>query len=361
MKLLEKTKIRSIESRNRIIMSPMAMYSAKEGVANDFHLVHYGSRAFGGAGIIVTESTAVEPFGRITIGDLGIYNEKQVRALKRITEFIKNFGSVPAVQLAHAGRKAGTYIPWEGAGKLPLDKDGWKNVAPSGIPYVESWDPPEELSQERINGIIKKFGSAAERSLRAGFEVIEIHAAHGYLIHEFLSSISNKRKDRYGGSIENRSRLLIEIVQEVRSKIPEGIPLFVRVSGVDFHSDGLGIEDAVFIAKSLEKNGVDLIDCSSGGILPTIKPPMRKGYNVSISKRLKKEVNMLVSVVGLIFDEKLAEEILERGWADFVTVGKVFLRDPYWPNKIALNNGSKGYWPIQYERGYSLPRKFMNV
>jgi len=358
MKLLEEIKIGSIKSRNRIIMSPMAMYSAKNGLANDFHFVHYGSRAIGGAGIIVVEATAVEKIGRITPGDLGIYNDRQAKRLSKIANFIEKYGSVPGIQLAHAGRKAGTYIPWEGFGKIPLNKGGWKNVAPSPIPFVQSWDKPLELSKEKIEKIVKNFGLAALRAVNAGFKIIEIHAAHGYLIHEFLSPISNKRRDEYGGSIENRAKFLFKVVEEVRSKIEDSI-LFVRISGVDFHPDGLSLEDSVFVSKELEKLGVDLIDCSSGGILPDLPVPIEKGYNLFISKRLKKELKIFVSVVGLIFDENFAEEILKNEWADFVTVGRILLRDPYWPNMIALKNNVKGYWPVQYERGYNLPKDLL--
>ncbi|MGC8689140.1 MAG: NADH:flavin oxidoreductase/NADH oxidase [Thermoplasmata archaeon] len=312
MKLFEKASIKNLNSKNRIMMSPMAMYSAKDGLANDFHFVHYGSRAVGGAGIIMVEATAVEKIGMITPSDLGLYNMRQMRALSRIASFIRQNDSIAGIQLAHAGRKAGTHVPWEGFGRIPLKSGGWIPVAPSPIPYVKGWPKPKELDLKGIDRIKGRFAYSAKLAVEAGFQIIEIHAAHGYLIHEFLSPVTNKRNDRYGGDIENRSRLLLEIIDEIKGKIQEDIPIFVRISGVDFLEGGWGIEDTLYLAGEMKKHGVDLVDCSSGGIVPDVKLPEREGYNVFISEVVKK-TGIMTSVVGYIFNEKFANSIIERG------------------------------------------------
>jgi len=355
MKLFESITIKNLKSKNRIIMSPMAMYSAKNGLPNDFHFVHYGSRAIGGAGIIILEATAVEKIGRITPNDLCLYNLRQMRALSRIAKFIKDSGALAGIQLAHAGRKAGTYVPWEGLGKIPLEKGGWIPVAPSPIPYVNDWIRPRELSENGIKNIENKFINSAILAYNAGFQIIEIHAAHGYLIHEFLSPLTNKRNDKYGGKLENRSRFLLEIIEGIREKIPNDAALFVRISGVDFVDGGWGVDDTIYLAKEMKSYGVDLIDCSSGGIIPDIKLPEIEGYNVFISEAIKKNENILTSVVGYIFNDKFANKLIEENKTDMVTLGRVLLRDPYWPIRKGFDNGYK-FYPVQYERAFNVPR-----
>ena len=358
VELFSKIKIRSVEARNRIMMSPMCTYSATNGVPTDFHLVHYGSRAVGGAGIVMIEATAVEKIGRISIGDLELFNNKHKKAFSKIAKFIEDYGSVPGIELSHSGRKGGTYIPWEGTGKVDKDHGGWDTIAPSPVPFVETWPRPKQVSIETIRNLEKKFALSAKLAVESGIKIIELHAAHGYLIHEFLSPLSNKRNDIYGGSIENRSRFLLEIIDEIRQSIPEDLPLFVRISGSDRIDGGLDVEDSVYLSKEMKKHGVDLIDCSSGGIIPNIKLPTKRGYNVYISEKLRK-LGVLTSVVGLIFEYKYANEIIRKDQADLVTVGRAFLRDPYWP----VNNGRKfsniRLWPIQYERAFNMPLKLM--
>ena len=349
--LFESINIKNLKSRNRIILSPMAMYSAKNGLPNEFHFVHYGSRALGGVGIIILEATAIEKKGMITPSDLGLYNKTQMRALSKIVRFIKKFDAIPGIQIAHAGRKAGTYVPCEGFGRIPISEGGWIPVAPSPIPYVEDWIRPKELTQENIINIQRKFVKSAILAVESGFKILEIHAAHGYLIHEFLSPLTNKRKDKYGGNLENRIRFLIEIIQKIKEKIPNDIPLFVRISGVDFIENGWNLNDTIFLAKEMKENGVDLIDCSSGGILPNIRIPDEEGYNVFISEKIKRNVNIMTSVVGNIYNKKTAEKILSEGKADMITMGRLLLRDPFWPAREGAKE-KKEFYPVQYKRGF---------
>lgn len=281
-----------------------------------------------------------------------------MKALSRIASFLNKNGSIAGIELAHAGRKAGTYVPWEGFGRIPLDRGGWIPVAPSPLPYVSSWPSPKQLSKEKIINIEKKFVKSSILALEAGFQIIEIHAAHGYLIHEFLSHISNRRNDMYGGHIENRVRFLIEIIDGIREKIPEEIPLFVRISGVDFIEGGWDLNDTIFLAKELKYHGVDLIDCSSGGILPSIKLPEKEGYNVFISETIKKNVNIMTSVVGYIFNDVFAEKIIEEEKTDMVSIGRALLRDPYWVIKNGLKYRKK-FYPVQYERGFNVQKNLM--
>ncbi len=348
--LFSKLKIRDIELKNRIVVSPMCQYSSVDGFANDWHLVHLGSRAVGGAALVMTEATAVSPEGRISIDDLGIWKDEHTVFLKRITDFILKQGAVPGIQLAHAGRKGSRTAPWNGDKDLSESNGGWKTVAPSQIPFSSDYAVPEALPAEGILKVIEDFSAAAHRALEAGFVVAEIHAAHGYLIHEFLSPLSNKRTDEYGGSFENRSRLLIEIVRKVRSIWPENYPLFVRLSCIDWTDEGIRIEDAVALAVLLKKEGVDLVDCSSGGIIPGVIIPAAPGYQVPFAQAIRQQTGILTGAVGIITNSTQAEEILSTGKADLIIMARELLRDPYFPFHAAMDSGEDLAWPNQYLR-----------
>jgi len=346
--------LRSVTLRNRIGMSPMCQYSCVDGFANDWHLVHLGSRAVGGAGLIIVEATAVEPRGRITPGDLGLWDDRHIEKLSTITQVISGHGAVPAIQLGHAGRKASTERPWKGGGPIaPSQPEGWQTVAPSPIPFAEGYPPPKELTKDEIRGIIQAFADAARRAYKAGFKIIEVHAAHGYLIHEFLSPVSNQRSDEYGGSFENRIRFLVEIVEALRGGAwPDELPLFVRLSATDWlPQGGWDIEQSVELAKVLKEKGVDLIDTSSGGNVASAPIPVGPGYHVPLAERIRKDAGIATSAVGLITAPEQAEEILLNGRADLVLLGRELLRDPYWPLRAAQALGAKlPYWPVQYHR-----------
>jgi 2,4-dienoyl-CoA reductase-like NADH-dependent reductase (Old Yellow Enzyme family) len=349
--LFSPLKIRSIEFKNRIAVSPMCQYSCVNGVMNDWHLVHLGSRAVGGAGLIFTEATAVSPEGRISPDDAGIWNDEQVQFLKRITSFIKSQNSVPGIQLAHAGRKASTFSPWKGSGEVKVDMGGWQTVAPSQIPFTEKYPNPREMTLSDIKLVIDQFTEAAQRSLDAGFEVIEIHFAHGYLVHEFLSPLSNQRTDNYGGSIENRCRIAIEIAKSVRNLIPKASPLFARFSSTDWVEGGWDIDQSVQLAKWLKEIGVDLIDCSSGGNVSNVKIPAKPGYQIPFSQKIKQEANILTGGVGLITTAEQAEEIIKSEQADIVLLAREMLRDPYWALHSAKKlNVEVSDFPKQYLR-----------
>ena len=344
-------KIRSIELKNRIAVSPMCQYSSVNGFPNDWHLVHLGSRAVGGAGLIFTEATAVSPEGRISPDDAGIWNDDQANAYKRITSFIKSQNSVPGIQLAHAGRKASTYSPWKGSGKVAVENGGWQTIAPSAIPFADNFPHPKEMDDNDIKLVIDQFKEAALRSIEAGFKVIELHFAHGYLVHEFCSPISNQRKDNYGGSLENRCRLAIEITKSVREIIPDGTPLFVRISSTDWVEGGWDIDQSVQLTKWLKEVGVDLIDCSSGGNVPNAKIPASPGYQIPFAEKIKNEVGILTGGVGLITTAEQAEEIISSGRADIVLLAREMLRDPYWALHSAKKlNVDLTDWPNQYLR-----------
>ena len=336
-KLFTPLKIRNVELKNRIAVSPMCQYSSINGVPTDWHLVHLGSRAVGGAGLIFTEATAVSPEGRISPDDAGIWNEEQANAYRRITSFIKSQNAVPGIQLAHAGRKASTYSPWKGRGEVAVENGGWKTLAPSPIPFTENFPHPKEMSKEDIKLVIDQFIKAAMRSIDAGFEVIELHFAHGYLVHEFYSPISNQRKDKYGGTLENRCKLAIEIAKSVRKIIPDETPLFVRISSTDWTDNGWDIDQSIQLANWLKDVGVDLIDCSSGGNVPNAKIPLEPGYQIPFSERIKKETGLLTGGVGLITDAEQAEEIINSEKASIVLLARQMLRDPYW----ALHSAKK--------------------
>ncbi|MGC8574546.1 MAG: NADH:flavin oxidoreductase/NADH oxidase [Thermoplasmata archaeon] len=352
MKIFDPIVIRGKKARNRIMMSPMCMYSSNDGSVNDFHILHYATRSMGGAGIIMIEANAVDYQGMISPNDLRLDSKEKSEKLNALSKIIESYGGLSGIQLAHAGRKAGSYPPGKGRGKIPIDKGGWKSMAPSSIPYRDSWDIPEQMDKESIAIVIKKFAESARLAAEANIDIIEIHAAHGYLIHEFLSPITNKRNDNYGRNIENRSRFLIEIVNEVRANIPESMPLFVRISGNDFVEGGWTIEDSVILSKMLYANGVDLIDCSSGGIAPGIRMPKDKAFNLPVSSSIKKDCNILTSVVGNLDTIETMQSILENGQADMVTLGRLLLRDPYWPSRLAYAKTGKKFFPEQYTDGF---------
>ncbi len=349
-KLLSPLTIKDITLRNRIVVSPMCMYSAIDGFANDWHLVHLGSRAVGGAGLIIQEATAVTAQGRISPGDLGLYHDSQIDMLKRITSFILAQGSVAGIQLAHAGRKAGCAVPWEGSRQLKINEGGWKTVAPSAIGFLPEDAIPEALDEEGILNIILAFKDAARRAFHAGYQVIEIHGAHGYLVHEFLSPLSNHRTDAYGGSFENRIRLLLAIVSAVQTVWPESLPLFVRISSTDWAEGGWDIDEAVQLASILKSQGVDLIDCSSAGLVPWAKIPIGPGFQVPFSERIKKETGILTGTVGLITEAQQAEEILQKDQADLVLIARESLRDPYFALNADKLLDNHMEWPLQYLR-----------
>jgi len=348
--LFERVKIRNIELKNRLVVSPMCQYSSVDGFANDWHLVHLGSRAVGGAALVFTEATAVSPEGRISPDDMGIWKDEHIDFLKRISGFIKQHGSVPGIQLAHAGRKASHFSPWKGGKFLNPAEGAWQTLAPSAVPYKEGEPMPKEMTIVEIEQLIEDFRLSTERALQAGFEVFEVHAAHGYLINEFLSPLSNHREDEYGGSFENRIRLLIAIVKEMRTVIGNDRLLFVRISVTDWVSGGWNEGDSVQLAKILKELGVDVIDCSSGGNSHEQKIPVGPLYQVPFSEKIKKETGILTAAVGLITTAEESEEILSENKADLVVMARELLREPYFPLHAAKTLGAEVEWPVQYER-----------
>lgn len=348
--LLSPLTIKDITLRNRLTISPMCQYSSLDGFANDWHLVHLGSRAVGGAGLIIQEATAVSPEGRITPADLGIYKEEHIEKLRSITTFIHQQGAVAGIQLAHAGRKASTTTPWNGNRQMTLHEDGWTTVAPSPIAFNSGELAPRGLDAEGIQNVVADFKTAAMRAVLAGYKVLEIHAAHGYLIHEFLSPLSNHRRDDYGGSFENRIRLLMEIIKAVQTIWPANLPLLVRISATDWAEGGWDIDEAVQLSAVLKAEGVDLIDCSSGGLVPYAKIPLGPGYQVLFAERIKKEAGILTGAVGLITEVKQAEQILGNGQADLIMIARASLRDPYFALNAARHLGDDIPWPVQYQR-----------
>lgn len=349
--LFSSYRIKKITIKNRITVSPMCMYSSKDGFSNNWHLVHLGSRAVGGAGLIISEAAAVSPEARITADDLGIWKDEHIAGLKNITDFILSQNAIPGIQLAHAGRKASTTSPWKGGKHLtPEDPSGWETVAPSAIPFNDLDTPPINLDKEGIRKIINDFRAAARRSLEAGFKVVEIHAAHGYLLHQFLSPLSNFRKDEFGGDFQNRIRLLLKVLQAVKEEWDVNLPIFVRISATDWMEGGWSPEDSVALSKILKENGVDLIDCSSGGIVPGAKIPVEKGYQVQFSGKIRSEAGIATGAVGLITDAAEAEEIIASGKADLVFLAREFLRSPYFPLNAAKQLETEVPWPPQYLR-----------
>ncbi len=348
--LFSPLKIRTIELKNRIVVSPMCQYSSNDGFANDWHLVHLGSRAVGGAALVFTEAIAVSPEGRISPEDLGIWKDEHIPFLKKITTFIEGQGAISGVQLAHAGRKASHDAPWKGGKTATIEKGGWQTVAPSAIAFSETYPLPAELSKKEIVKIKTDFREAAKRSLEAGFKVIELHAAHGYLLHEFLSPHSNKRTDEYGGAFENRILFLVETIEEVRKVWPLTLPLFVRISATDWIENGWTETDSARLATILKEKTVDLIDCSTGGNVSGVKIPLVPMYQVPFAERVKKHANILTGAVGLITTAQQANEIIETGKADVVLLARELLRDPYFPLRAATELNQEIEWPKQYDR-----------
>jgi 2,4-dienoyl-CoA reductase-like NADH-dependent reductase (Old Yellow Enzyme family) len=342
---------RGVTLRNRIVVSPMCQYSCVDGLATDWHLVHLGSRAVGGAAVVIAEATAVEARGRISPGDVGLWQEAQVEPLARVARFIRGQGAVAAVQLAHAGRKASTARPWAGGQPLTPAQGGWPVVGPSALPFAPDHPVPAELDAEGIAGMVRAFVAAAQRALAAGFELIEIHSAHGYLLHQFLSPLSNHRTDRYGGGFENRVRLLTEVVGAVRAVWPERLPLWVRVSATDWaETGGWDLPQTVALARVLKGQGVDLLDCSSGGTLAHATIPWGPGFQVPFAEAVRRETGLATGAVGFITDPRQAEQIVANGRADVVLLARQFLRDPYWPLHAANTLGVDLAWPAQYRR-----------
>jgi 2,4-dienoyl-CoA reductase-like NADH-dependent reductase (Old Yellow Enzyme family) len=351
MALFEKLTLRSITLPNRIGLAPMCQYSAVDGLANDWHLVHLGARAAGGTGLVMTEAVSVSPEGRISPGDLGLWDDRQVGPLARIASFLAAQGAVPAIQLAHAGRKASTRRPWEGGGRaLPAD-GGWEPIfAPSAVPFDEGWQVPEELDTDGMERLAAAFAAAARRAAAAGFLVAEIHAAHGYLLHEFLSPIANQRGDAFGGTLEHRMRFPLRVVEAVRAAWPADLPLFLRLSATDWVDGGFVPDEAVVFAREAKARGVDLVDCSSGGMHPKAVVPVAPGYQVPFAARIRKEAAVATAAVGLITEPLQAEEILGSGQADLVLLGRELLRNPHWPLRASEQLGVAQEGPRQYLR-----------
>ena len=352
MKLFTPLKIREIELKNRIVVSPMCEYSAKDGHPQTWHLVHLGSRAVGGASLVFTEATAVQEHGRISAADTGIYNDAHVASWKPIAEFIRASGAVPGIQLAHAGRKASTAVPWLGGKPVAVGDGGWEIVGPSALPFDTGYQTPRALSLSDIDEIIAAFRRAAERALSAGFELVEIHGAHGYLLHEFLSPFSNIRTDEFGGALENRMRLALRVTQAVREVWPARLPLFFRVSATDWQEGGWDLEQSIELARRLKPLGVDVIDVSSGGNLPHAKIPVGPGYQVPFAAAVRKQAEIPTTALGMITDPVQAETILSTEQADLVVLARELLRDPYWPRRAAQELNFKLMPPLQYQRAW---------
>ncbi len=351
-RLFQPLALRSVTARNRIMVSPMCQYSATDGVPGDWHFQHLACRAVGGAGIVFAEMTNVDPRGRISAGCLGLWNDEQRDAFARIARFLKAQGAVAGIQLAHAGRKASTARPWEGGKPIPPEKGGWLAIAPSPIPFAEGCLAPVEMDEKTIAATVAQFAAAARRAREAGFDVIELHGAHGYLISSFLSPITNRRNDRYGGSFENRIRFLLEVIDAVRSEWPEDKPLFVRISCTDWMEGGWDLESSVKLAQLLNTGGkVDLIDCSSGGVDSRQKVDIHPGYQVPFAAAVRSRAGIATAAVGLIYSPDMAEQIVAGGQADIVVMARAMLNDPYWPLHAAKTLKTKIPWPVQYERG----------
>jgi 2,4-dienoyl-CoA reductase-like NADH-dependent reductase (Old Yellow Enzyme family) len=342
--------LREVSFRNRIWVSPMCQYSSDHGLPTDWHLVHLGSRAVGGAGLVMVEATGVSPEGRISPQDSGIWTDAHAKAFSRITRFIKEHGAVPGVQLAHAGRKASTEVPWRGDGAVLPERGGWEPIAPSAIAFSPTYPMPREMTPADIEKVIEQFTAATRRALYAGFETLEIHSAHGYLLHEFLSPLSNHRTDEYGGSLENRMRLLLRVTRAVRAQWPARLPLLVRISATDWAEGGWDLPQSIQLAMKLKELGVDMVDCSSGGLVAHAKIAVRPGYQVPFSEAIRREAGIATGAVGMITEPQQAEEIIAKGQADVVLLARELLRDPYWPLHAAQKLGVNVRWPEQYDR-----------
>ncbi|MGP0065308.1 MAG: NADH:flavin oxidoreductase/NADH oxidase [Isosphaeraceae bacterium] len=348
--------IRGVTFRNRVVMSPMCQYCAKEGHADDWHLVHLGSRAVGGTGLVVVEATAVTRDGRISPGDMGIWDDTHIEPLARITRFVQGQGALAGIQLAHAGRKASCEVPWKGGASLKTrEEGGWTVVGPSPIPFSDGDPVPVPLDEAAIDGIVEAFEAAAVRALRAGFRLIEIHSAHGYLLHEFLSPLSNHRDDRWGGSLENRMRLVLRVAETIRKRMPEELPLFVRISATDWAEGGWDADQSVVLSKRLKDLGVDLIDVSSGALVPKARIPVGKGFQVPFARKIRDEACILTGAVGMITEPQHANEIITGGDADLVFLAREMLRQPYWTLRAQQELGVEPSWPTQY--GYAVRRR----
>jgi 2,4-dienoyl-CoA reductase-like NADH-dependent reductase (Old Yellow Enzyme family) len=344
---------RDIEMRNRIVVSPMCQYSCRDGHAADWHLVHLGSRAIGGAGAVIAEAAAVVPEGRISPADLGVWQDGHAEPLARVFRFIEGQGAVPGIQLAHAGRKASTAAPWSGGGPVGPDQGGWEDImGPSALPFADGYATPGVLDQSGIDRVIAAFAAAAGRMRDAGARIVEVHAAHGYLLHQFLSPLSNRRDDRYGGSFDNRTRLVKEVVAAVRSVWPERLPLYLRISATDWVDGGWDLEQSVALSREVKLLGVDLIDCSSGGAVPNAVIPVGPGFQVPFAERIRAAAGIATGAVGMITQAAQAQEIILRGRADLVLMAREFLRRPQWPLHAAGELGAKPPLPPQYERGF---------
>ncbi len=354
MKLFAPLPQRSVVLRNRIVVSPMCQYSAVDGVPDDWHLVHLGSRAVGGAGAVLAEATAISAPGRISPSDTGLWNDAQMQAWQPIARFITAHGAVAGMQLAHAGRKASTWRPWEGHGPLPAGQGAWPTVAPSALPFYADAPVPGALDGAGIRGVIADFRAAAQRALNAGFELLELHAAHGYLLHQFLSPLSNQRSDEYGGSFVNRTRLVREVVAAVREVWPERLPLWMRISATDWAEADAGwnVEQSVQLAQQVKTLGVDLLDVSSGGLLPGVSVPTAPGYQVPFAARIRREGGIATGAVGLITTAEQAATIVAGGEADVVLLARESLRDPYFPRRAAAALGASIAAPVQYQRAW---------
>lgn len=347
--LFSPLKLRDLVLPNRVVMSPMCQYAAIEGVAQPWHMTHLGSRAIGGAGLIMAEATAVTPEGRLSPEDLGLWTDRQAEALRPVTEFIRACGAVPGIQLAHGGRKSARYRPWEGNGPLNSER-GWPLIAPSAVAFDEGWQVPVEMTDDDIEGIVEAFRMAARRARMAGFDVIEGHFAHGYLLHSFLSPLSNRRTDRYGGSLENRARFPLMVARALREEWPDQLPVFIRISAVDWQDGGVTLDESVQLARWLRDCGIDLVDCSSGAVVPGEKIPVAPGYQVPFAARIRREAGIATAAVGVITRPQQAEDILARGDADLVFLARALLRDPYWAQSASEQLDERSRWPIQYAR-----------
>jgi 2,4-dienoyl-CoA reductase-like NADH-dependent reductase (Old Yellow Enzyme family) len=345
-------RFREIELKNRIVVSPMCEYSAVDGHPQPWHLVHLGSRAVGGAALVMAEATAVEQRGRISPADTGLYLDAHIESWKPIANFIRSQGAVPGIQLAHAGRKASTAAPWLGGKPLTQALGGWEPVSASPLPFDEGYPAPKELSSTDLKNLVNAFAQAAQRALAAGFEVVEIHSAHGYLLHQFLSPLTNQRKDEYGDSFENRTRLALQVTKAVRAAWPERLPLFYRLSATDWVEGGWDIEQSIELARRLKSFGVDLIDSSSGGTVPRAKIPAGPGFQVPFAETIRNKAGIATGAVGYITDARQAEEILSSEKADVVLLARELLRDPYWPRRAAKELGYEIKPPVQYERAW---------
>ncbi|MDY0884936.1 NADH:flavin oxidoreductase/NADH oxidase [Dongia soli] len=348
--LFSELKIHDITFANRIGVSPMCQYSCTDGLANDWHFVHLATRAVGGAGLVFTEAAAVTPEGRISPQDIGIWSDSHAEALARITHFIDAQGSVAGIQLAHAGRKASTYRPWSGDGAVPVDQGGWTPLGPSALAFAENYAVPRELTADEIQSLQQAFVAAAQRAFAVGFRVLELHAAHGYLFHEFLSPLSNRRSDSYGGSFENRTRFLRDTVSALRRTLPERCVLFVRISATDWVEKGWDIEESIELARQLKTLGVDVIDCSTGGNVARASIPVGPGYQTSFAERIRREADILTATVGMISAPVQADHVIRTGQADMVLLARELLREPYWPLHAARELGQTMPWPAQYLR-----------